>query len=174
MGTWEEFSEYLAEIISSFLEAIKEWMFDLLRFIVFEFFNVIFEIIYFIKFILRGVFKVLIYLGIIYYFVLIFGFETTIDYSNSQIIIELLRKILTFFNDNGGAIQAIATVVLVIVTAKYARITHSMLELQSRRYYLEQEKMFLKRQEIRKKENEEREKKSKEYENNIGLRKRRY
>lgn len=166
MVRWEELSEYLTKPINFISKVIWEWMSDLLFFIYLEIIKIKYALMNFLIIILRGVIRVIIYLAIIYFLLSIFG----IDYSNSQIIIELLSKILKYFNDNAGAIQAIATIVLVIITARYAGITHRMLKLENKRYYIERERHFDERNEIQKKEAEERDK---EYKSNIGIRKRR-
>ena len=166
MVTWDELSEFLTNSILLILNAIWNWMTDMLDFIFLEIRNVIVEMIYFIIIILRGVFKGIIYLGIIYFILWVFDFETAIDYGNSQIIIEPLSKIIKYLNDNGGAIQAIATAVLVIITARYVAITHRMLKLEEKKHFLE-------RMEIWKKEAKERER-EREYKSNIGIRQRKY
>lgn len=141
---------------------IKDGFWMLIEFIYFEIKFAFNNIYYTAIKIAKGIFRVMIYLGIIYFLLSIYGLEDVKNYINSQ-------KVIGYFNNNNGAIQALSTTILVILTAWYANITHKMLILESRKYSFEYDKYI---KEFIEKEDKERKRKYNENEHHIGIKKR--
>lgn len=159
MDNWK----FLEKINYEFRRRIRK----LNRYIYYEILFAILNIYYTVIEIVKGLFRGMVYLVIIYILLLIikhfvllrYSLEDVEKYINLQKPIELKDEILGFLNYNSGVIQTLSTTLLIIITAWYANITHKMLNLEHKRYSLEKEKRHEEREENYKKQKKETEEK---------------